>query len=76
MQKKVFIDDVNHPSHYTQGGIECIDYIQSILTPEEFRGFLRGNVTKYNHRLMAKGNPAKDIAKLKWYAEKLEQALE
>jgi hypothetical protein len=29
-------DSVNHPSHYTQGSIETIDYMESCLTAEEF----------------------------------------
>jgi hypothetical protein len=35
-------DPVNHPAHYTQGKVECIDAIESMLTPEEYRGFLKG----------------------------------
>jgi hypothetical protein len=35
------------PPHYTKGGIECIDAIRAALTPEEFRGFCKGNVLKY-----------------------------
>lgn len=31
-------DPVNHPSHYTGGEVECIDAIESALTPEEFCG--------------------------------------
>ena len=40
-------DQVNHPPHYRQGGIECIDAIEAALTPEEFRGYCKGNVLKY-----------------------------
>lgn len=68
-------DPVNHPAHYTGGAIECIDYMQDVLTPEEFRGYLRGQVIKYQHRLMAKGNPAQDAGKLIWYASKLQSVL-
>jgi hypothetical protein len=35
-------DPVNHPAYYTSGAVECIDAIQAALTPEEFRGFLKG----------------------------------
>jgi len=35
------------PKHYTQGKIECIEAIRSALTPEEYRGFLKGNILKY-----------------------------
>lgn len=68
-------DPVNRPAHYTAGNIECIDYMQDVLTPDEFRGYLRGQVIKYQHRLMAKGNPAQDAAKLAWYANRLVQVL-
>lgn len=68
-------DPVNHPAHYTGGAIECIDYMQDVLTAEEFRGYLRGQVIKYQHRLMAKGNPAQDAGKLIWYANKLQSVL-
>lgn len=40
-------DTVSNPPHYTTGGIECIDAIRSALTPEEFRGYCKGNVLKY-----------------------------
>jgi len=68
-------DPVHNPAHYTAGAIECIDYMQDVLTPDEFRGYLRGQVIKYQHRLMAKGNPAQDAAKLVWYANRLAEQL-
>lgn len=64
-------DMVDNPAHYTSGSIECIDYMQDVLSADEFRGYLRGQVIKYQHRLMAKGNPAQDAAKLAWYANRL-----
>lgn len=68
-------DPVDHPPHYTAGSIECIDYIADVLTPDEYRGYLRGQIIKYQHRLMAKGNPAQDAAKLAWYANRLAKLL-
>ena len=68
-------DPVHHPTHYTGGAIECIDYMQDVLTPEEFRGYLRGQIIKYQHRLMMKGNPSQDCGKLIWYANKLQSVL-
>ena len=38
------MDNVNHPKHYVQGGIETIDVIQSRLTKEEFVGYLKGSI--------------------------------
>jgi hypothetical protein len=69
-------DPVNHPDHYCFGPIECIDYLEGILTPQEFVGYLRGNMIKYQHRLLAKGNPAQDAKKINWYGERLAKKLE
>lgn len=65
-----FKDDVNHPDHYTQGGIECIDAIQAALTPEEWRGYLKGNCLKYIWRERLKGG-SQSIEKAEWYIRRL-----
>src|SRR5210317_415527 len=44
------VDMVNHPPHYNHAGIECIDAIRAALTPEEFRGYCKGNNLKYTWR--------------------------
>lgn len=62
----VTVDNVNSPPHYTGGDIECIDAIQAALTPEEFRGYLKGNSLKYVWRERHKGG-AESIAKASWY---------
>ena len=36
-------ESINHPSHYTQGKVECINGIESALSSEEFIGFLKGD---------------------------------
>lgn len=64
-------DPVNHPIHYKVGGIETIDFIQAKLTPEEFKGYLLGNVLKYASRAGHKDNAVQDAGKLAWYANKL-----
>jgi hypothetical protein len=65
-------DSVNHPSHYTQGKIECIDAIESALGFYGFRCFLQGQVIKYNWRLGLKGEDAiEDARKAQWYQDKL-----
>jgi hypothetical protein len=69
-------DLVNHPSHYTDGGIECIEAIEAQLTVEEYRGYLRGNCTKYLWRCMLKGKPVEDLKKCQWYLERLIQTFE
>lgn len=69
-------DTVNHPSHYTRGAIECIDAIQSSMTYEEFKGYLKGNCIKYLWRAGLKGDAVEDIRKAGWYRDKLENLLE
>lgn len=64
-------DNVNHPSHYTNGNVECIDAIQSALTAEEFEGYCKANAIKYLWRAGLKGNKTEDLSKAKWYIEKL-----
>jgi Protein of unknwon function (DUF3310) len=64
-------DAVNHPSHYTQGSIECIDAIASALGHDAFIQFLRGQVIKYMWRLGRKGDARQDAEKGSWYASRL-----
>lgn len=59
---------VNHPDHYNQGGIETIKLIELLLTPEEFRGYLKGNIIKYRDRAGFKTpDPKIDYGKAEWY---------
>lgn len=64
-------DAVNHPAHYTAGGIEAIEYIEAKLTPEEFAGYCKGNALKYMSRAGKKDNSAEDLAKARWYLDRL-----
>jgi len=65
-------DNVNSPSHYqSSNGIECIDAIEAALTPEEFRGFLKGNAIKYLWRNGKKDDPEQDAKKGNWYMTRL-----
>lgn len=59
-------DTVNHPSHYCQGGIECIKAIEASMTPEEFQGYCKGNVMKYIWRFREK-NGLEDLKKAQVY---------
>ena len=68
--RQVEKDAVNNPSHYTTGGIECIDAMQAMLSREEFIGYLRGNVFKYQWRYQHK-NGIEDLKKAQWYANRL-----
>ena len=64
------LDNVEHPSHYCRGGIECIDAIEASLGKDEFAGFLRGNIIKYVWRYKDK-NGLEDLKKAQWYLNKL-----
>ena len=64
-------DNVNNPSHYGQGKIEAIEYIEDFLSTEEYIGYLRGNIGKYLHRWRFKGKPVEDLKKANWYLDRL-----
>ena len=63
-------DLVNHPAHYTDGSIECIEAIEAQLTPEEYRGYLKGNVAKYVWREKHKGG-IQSLEKAQWYLTRI-----
>lgn len=53
--------------HYDMGGIEALDIIKAKLTPEQYRGFLLGNVLKYSCRANFKGEFDRDMEKAAFY---------
>lgn len=63
-------DPVNHPAHYTQGEIECIDALEAALGDSGFRGYCLGNVMKYIWRHQTKVSQ-EDLRKAKWYLERI-----
>jgi hypothetical protein len=63
------VDNVNHPPHYNQGGIECIEAIKAALG-DGFPDYLRGNVIKYLWRYKEKGG-VEDLRKSAWYLDRL-----
>lgn len=68
--EKVRQDIINSPSHYADSAIECIDAMEAMMTPEQFIGYLRGNVFKYQWRYEKK-NGIEDLKKAQWYLERL-----
>lgn len=64
-------DPVHSPSHYNSGDIECIDAIQASMSPEAFKGYLKGNVEKYVWRMSYKGKPVEDLRKARFYLDRL-----
>lgn len=67
-------DPVNHPDHYTFGGIECIEALGASMSPEAFKGYLKGSCMAYVWRYEHKGGLT-DIEKAVWYLEKLVSVL-
>jgi hypothetical protein len=71
------VDNVNHPSHYTDGNIEVIDYIE-----DKKLNYHLGNVVKYVSRAGKKdaSKTLEDLKKARWYLDryitKLEEANE
>ena len=60
-------DPVNHPSHYTDGRIEVIDFIE-----DKHLNFHLGNTVKYVARA-GKKDPSKavqDLEKARWYLDR------
>lgn len=60
-------DNVKHPDHYTQGGIECIEAIKG-MTGDGFADYLRGNILKYLWRYKHK-NGREDLLKARQYLD-------
>jgi len=62
-------DPVTAPGHYTRSSIQPLDFIRATLTPEEFRGWVKGTVIKYVARAGYKdGEPMeRDIGKAVFY---------
>ena len=60
-------------SHYKNMAIQPWDVMQSVLTPEEFQGYLKGNVLKYALRAGKKEGADDDADKAKHYAMKLRE---
>ena len=65
---------VNSPPHYNTGNIECIEAIKESMTPEAFKGYLKGNIQKYIWRYEAKKG-VEDLEKAQWYLNKLIETL-
>lgn len=69
-------DMVNHPSHYTQGGIECIDALKAATVSKTgIEAICTANAIKYLWRYEEK-NGIEDVKKARWYIDRLIKELE
>jgi hypothetical protein len=65
LSNKLLEDEaVNHPAHYTVGGIEVYDFIKAKGLSYEL-----GNVVKYVSRAEWKANKVEDLRKARWYLD-------
>jgi hypothetical protein len=75
-EKRIEQDMVNHPPHYTQGGMETIDIMEAKSTPEEFKGHLKLTALKYLTRAGHKESELQDAKKTQWYVNRWVKTLE
>lgn len=69
--KESNVDMVNHPSHYTQGGIECIDALKAATVSKTgIEAVCTANAIKYLWRYEEK-NGIEDVKKARWYIDRL-----
>lgn len=74
--KELNADMVNHPSHYTQGGIECIDALKAATVSKTgIEAVCTANAIKYLWRYEEK-NGIEDVKKARWYIDRLIEELE
>lgn len=63
-------NNINHPNHYCQGDIECIDAMISAFGEKEVAIYCKINAFKYIWRNELKGKPREDTEKALWYLNK------
>ena len=69
-------DMVNHPAHYTQGGIECIDALEAATTGlTGIEAVCTASAIKYLWRWKFKGGK-QDLEKARWYIDRMISKLE
>jgi hypothetical protein len=65
------VDRVNHPAHYTQGGVECIDALAAAtISLKGVEAVCTANAIKYLWRWKQK-NGSEDLKKARWYIDYL-----
>lgn len=71
------LEAINHPSHYGQADIECIDALEAAtINKTGIEAVCVANIIKYLWRYEAKGKPLEDVKKARWYLNKLIERME
>lgn len=69
-------DNVNHPSHYNNGSVECIDAMEAATVNKSgAEAVCTSNVIRYLWRYESK-NGLEDVKKAQWYINRLISELE
>ena len=68
--------NVNHPSHYTSGTIECIDAMEAFMSRDHFISHCLANSFKYIWRNNKKGDRIENLKKAQWYLNRAVSTLE
>lgn len=58
----------DHQNHYKAAARQPIEFMQELMSPEAFDGFLLGNILKYRLRAGFKDDTEKDLEKAAQYA--------
>ena len=61
--------------HQLWEGTQSLDIMKKVLTDEEYKGFLKGNILKYQLRVGKKDDPSKEIKKINDYSKELNNIL-
>lgn len=69
-------DPVNHPRHYTQNGVECIEAMSLYFSIEAVAPYCVLNAWKYIWRYNDKEKPEEDLRKAHWYLSYLLEQLD
>lgn len=64
-------EEIYKAPHYNQGGVECIEALESMLGKEGMVAFLRGQIVKYLWRGPHKEAEVKDYKKASYYLDRL-----
>ena len=75
-QPAITADMVNHPPHYTYGGMETIDIMEAKSTHEEFKGHLKLTAFKYLTRAGHKDSELQDAKKTQFYVNRWVKTIE
>ena len=71
-------DYVNHPNHYTNSKVECIEALEAMTEnfPNVVDAELSWQVVRYMWRHPFKFKPLEDLKKARWYLDRLIEKVE